>query len=872
MRTRPAACVVPIVILVGVLALPGMLWSQGVIMGVVLDATTGRPVDGAIVQALREDGSAAAGARSDAQGRFRLDRLPYGGYSLAVSRLGYQPATVEVEAATPELLVSVSLQPLPVALDPVVTTASRREEKALDAPASISVVGRSAIQERPSVTAVDHVTGLPGVDVSTSGISQHNVVVRGFSNAGSGALLTLADYRYAAVPSIRINAYNFIPLNDDDIERIEVVRGPAAALYGPNANSGVLHLVGRSPWSSPGTEVTLAAGDRDIVRGTLRHAVVMDDRLGVRLSSQYMRGTDWRYDDPYEIVSRDFHVARLAGSMEAEFRPDPRTSATIAIGSNRAISNLDVTGVGAAQVKGWTYGYVQARVRRDRLFAQMFLNASDAGETFLLRTGAPIVDRSRMMVAQVQHGFGTAFGTDLTWGLDLQRTVPRTEGTINGRNEDNDNVHEVGGYLHAEVPLASAVSLVAAVRGDHHDRTGGVFFSPRAALVVKPADAHTLRLTYNRAFSTPTINDLFLDIVADSIRLPTGHTLPVAIRVQGAHRGFTFESTACAGSPCMYSGFAPGGIAAPHPVDVSLIWNGLLDSLVAWGIMDLTGIPAPAPGQVGAVTGLLDAFSETFLPGSAEAVAPLRHTITNTTELGYKGVVGTGLLLGIDLYHTRVNGFVGHPRAVTPSVFFDRETLAAYLEGFMDAEEASQTARLASALPLATVAADGALDPADIVLSFRNVGDVTVWGADFSLAWAVTGTVSVGAAYSWVSRDYFTSGGFDVALNAPRNKGAVSLNYRNTSRGITGELRARYVQGFPVSSGVYVAGIPGIVSLYDPVESYTVLDAVAGYRLPFAPGITVTLSAHNLLDNRHREFAGVPEVGRLMLGHVRWTP
>ena len=66
-------------------------------------------------------------------------------------------------------------------------------------------------------------------------------------------------------------------------------------------------------------------------------------------------------------------------------------------------------------------------------------------------------------------------------------------------------------------------------------------------------------------------------------------------------------------------------------------------------------------------------------------------------------------------------------------------------------------------------------------------------------------------------------------------------------------------QGSPVSSGVYVG----------TVEAYTVIDALAGYRLPFARRVTVTVSALNLLDNDHIEFVGAPPIGLLVMGSVR---
>jgi outer membrane receptor for ferrienterochelin and colicins len=80
---------------------------------------------------------------------------------------------------------------------------------------------------------VDHLRSLAQVDVIQQGVQSTNVVVRGFNNIFSGALHTLTDHRVAGVPSLRVNIMSWVPSTDEDIERMELVFGPASALYGP---------------------------------------------------------------------------------------------------------------------------------------------------------------------------------------------------------------------------------------------------------------------------------------------------------------------------------------------------------------------------------------------------------------------------------------------------------------------------------------------------------------------------------------------------------------------------------------------------------------------------------------------------------------
>ncbi|MDP9179433.1 MAG: TonB-dependent receptor, partial [Gemmatimonadota bacterium] len=115
------------------------------------------------------------------------------------------------------------------------------------------------------------------------------------------------------------------------------------------------------------------------------------------------------------------------------------------------------------------------------------------------------------------------FGTRerLIYGFDYIYTEPRTERTLNGRNEDDDDINERGGYIHSVTTLSRMLELTAAARVDKHSRLEDPVFSPRLALVIKPQDDQAFRVTYNRAFSTPSTLNLFLDLEANRIP-PTG--------------------------------------------------------------------------------------------------------------------------------------------------------------------------------------------------------------------------------------------------------------------------------------------------------------------------------------------------------------
>ena len=188
------------------------------------------PLNGARIEA-RSGSRIVARTTSREDGAFRVDQLAPGTYTVVVSRIGYAPhrASVSVSAGTSAWL-NVVMSASATQLNEVTTTASRRTEKILEAPASVSVVSTERIAERPALSVMENVRALPGVDVAQGGLVQSAIVARGFNNVFSGQMLTLIDNRFASVPSLRVNVPFLFTASNEDIERVEVLLGPAAAL------------------------------------------------------------------------------------------------------------------------------------------------------------------------------------------------------------------------------------------------------------------------------------------------------------------------------------------------------------------------------------------------------------------------------------------------------------------------------------------------------------------------------------------------------------------------------------------------------------------------------------------------------------------
>ncbi len=532
--------------------------------------------------------------------------------------------------------------------------------------------------------------------------------------------------------------------------------------------------------------------------------------------------------EPVSLTNACFDIERWIGEARLDWRPNDNSEYVTTVGTSTIGDGLEYTGAnGAAQARNWTYRSFQQRARIGRFFAQAFLNTSDAGNengqdlngTFLLRSGQPIVDQSRSWAAQVQHGLSLGSTWDFVYGVDYISTNPRTGNTINGRNEDIDDVQEIGGYVQGTWRITPQFDFLGAVRVDNNDQVDGVQTSPRAALIYKPNATQNFRFTYNRAFQTPANFTWFLDLIQAR---NLGGT-PYNIRALGnpPKQGWSFNRT-CDGTVngglCMRSIFAPdssawvtSSAAGAFPGVIVANETRIRDNLVAQATQALQappfGLPPaqaagaanliatnivtylktlrPTPAQVGSLMRMFPPGSPTINEADVRPLSPVGASFNNTYEIGYKGIIGNKLRLAVDVWREK-RGEVGNPAGLeTPNVFFDSTSLRTYTTGALGPAITQALTQPPFNLPPATAQAVAAGFAAQIggnlatnfaplplgIVSFNNDQfasatdvfatytsndqTVTVTGLDLAADFVVNSNWTLAATYSWVSEDVF---------------------------------------------------------------------------------------------------------------------
>jgi iron complex outermembrane receptor protein len=277
---------------------------------------------------------------------------------------------------------------------------------------------------------------------------------------------------------------------------------------------------------------------------------------------------------------------------------------------------------------------------------------------------------------------------------------------------------------------------------------------------------------------------------------------------------------------------------------------------------------------------LLDPTTQSVSPAEGAVlpdVDPLRESYTETFELGFTGVLRDRVAVSAVVYRMTKNDFVSPLLVQTPLVLLNGPDVGEFLvQRGVNPQQAAALAAGVARIPLAVVSSDAVQsESAELVLTYRNIGDVTLWGSDLSVQAFLTDEWTASASYSYADKDYFRiPEGDPIALNAPRHKGSVGLAYRNLSAGLSASARVRMNSSFPAESAGFVGtrcitrGTGGIFE-EDCVDAFVIADLTAGYQIPNTRA-TLQVAVNNVLDTPYRSFVGVPAVGRFAVVRMKY--
>ncbi|WBA41321.1 TonB-dependent receptor [Hymenobacter canadensis] len=269
-------------------AAPLLAQDAAVTVSGIVQTDAGEPLPGATVFVK----GTFIGSSTDREGRFQL-RADFSEppVVLSVSFVGYE--TREVSLPQPDNAVQVTLKVNATLTSEVIASASRVQEGILQAPVTVEKLNTQQVERIPTADLQVGLNHYKGIDVNGSSLLMNSLSTRGFNSAKSERLIQLTDYFDTQSPSLNVNAGNLTGLSELDVESIEIIHGPASALYGANAFNGVLLLNSKDPFVTEGLSVRVRGGQRSFFDGQVRYAQKLGEKFAFKVVGSYLTADDW---------------------------------------------------------------------------------------------------------------------------------------------------------------------------------------------------------------------------------------------------------------------------------------------------------------------------------------------------------------------------------------------------------------------------------------------------------------------------------------------------------------------------------------------------------------------------------------------------
>lgn len=403
---------------------------------------------------------------------------------------------------SPEDLTELSLEEL---MNVEVTSVSKKGQPLSQAAAAIFVITQEDIR-RSGVTSIPEALRMaPGINVAKVDGNKWAITARGFNDRYSSKLLVLMDGRTLYTPFFAGVYWELQDYALEDIERIEVIRGPGGALWGANAVNGVINIITKKSKDTQGAMASTVVGTEEAI-GTLRYGGTVGDSFHYRVygktlnrDTSYAPGgahDDWRSGRgglraDWDLGSQD--ALTVHGNYSDGRAGDRVTLPRLSAPFGTQSQNEDAGPASQSVLANWTHRFGSQSETQLRLYYDQYR-----------RDSVTIGERVNTYDVDFQHHIGLPFGHDVVWGLGyrLMSDRFRTSTAITLAVPSRD-ISLYSGFLQDEISVVpDTLSLTVGSKFLHNDFTG-FEIQPSARLLWKASPQHSIWAGISRAVRTP---------------------------------------------------------------------------------------------------------------------------------------------------------------------------------------------------------------------------------------------------------------------------------------------------------------------------------------------------------------------------------
>jgi len=425
---------------------------------------------------------------------------------------------ISAGAADPDStdLVDLSLEQLS---DIQVTSVSRHPESLQKAAASIYVISSEDIRRSGATTLPEALRLAPNLEVAQVNASQYAISARGFNNAIGNKLLVLIDGRTVYTPLFSGVLWDAQDVMLEDVDRIEIISGPGAALWGANAVNGVINVITRSAAETQGGLATVGAGNQAAASG-VRYGGTLDSGGNYRV---YAKG----FEQFNTATSTGAPVSDRFDRGQAGFRADwggAIPSMTVQGDIYSGVSESDPAGKPTLSGMNLLGRWTRQLAAGGSFNIQSYYDHTERNDPF---TFGDIDDTFDI---EFQHGFTFATNHRILWGGGYRFTHDATQTNFNTQNllpevflPASLNLNWKNIFAQDEVALSPKLNLTVGAKVETNIYTGAEFL-PSVRLAWSPADNHMIWGAVSRAVRAPARLDTDFNLY---LQLPHRPLIPV---------------------------------------------------------------------------------------------------------------------------------------------------------------------------------------------------------------------------------------------------------------------------------------------------------------------------------------------------------
>ena len=438
--------------------------------------------------------------------RIRANRCARVGIGGLLLWFGFQP--IYAQRAKPNDLSDASLEQL---MNVEVTSVSKKEQRISKVAAAIYVISQEEIRRSGATNIPDLLRMVPGMDVAQIRANTWAVSARGFNGVYANKLLVLIDGRtvYNPVFSGVFWFMQDVPLVD--IERIEVIRGPGATVWGANAVNGVINIITMSSKLTHGVLLEAAAGTQLEARGLAQFGGAIGKRVDFRAFANYS-GFNNLVDAQGRESADAWHI-RHAG-FRSDLDLTPRDSLTVQGDISDSLGGETTTGFASLTPPYQSVFNDTVTSRNGNILGRWKHVFSPRSETEL----QVYFDRLDGIVYGVhgivntedfdfQHHLTLGSRNDLVWGLGFRAIQDNyTSSAAVSFSPPKESENLASAFVQDEIKLVDSLWLTLGSKFEHNGRTGNSL-QPSVRLMYSPDDRHSLWGAVSRALRQPARSD-----------------------------------------------------------------------------------------------------------------------------------------------------------------------------------------------------------------------------------------------------------------------------------------------------------------------------------------------------------------------------